>query len=102
MLLCPVRDCHQGLMREEKRLVCPQGHSFDAAASGYINLLQPQDKRSKDPGDTAAAVAARRRLHNRGVTGALLDAIGEIVRTFKGGVVLDECCGVGCYMGASE
>ena len=72
MLLCPVRDCHLALVREERRLFCPRGHSFDVARSGYINLLQPQERRSKQPGDTAAAVAARRRLHDRGVTEPLL------------------------------
>ena len=53
MLLCPVRDCRMALPREERRLLCPRGHSFDVARSGYINLLQPQDRRSKRPGDTA-------------------------------------------------
>jgi 23S rRNA (guanine745-N1)-methyltransferase len=62
MLLCPVRDCHMALGRAERRLLCPRGHSFDVARSGYINLLQPQERRSKQPGDTVAAVAARRRL----------------------------------------
>jgi 23S rRNA (guanine745-N1)-methyltransferase len=99
MLLCPVRDCRQALVRDEKRLVCPQGHSFDAAASGYVNLLQPQDKRSKDPGDTAAAVAARRRLHARGVTGPLMEAIADIVSPTKDDVVLDAGCGDGFYLG---
>lgn len=99
MLLCPVRDCHQALVRGEKRLICPQGHSFDAAASGYVNLLQPQDRRSKDPGDTAAAVAARRRLHERRVTGPLLEAIAEIVVPSKNDVVLDAGCGDGFYLG---
>src|SRR6185295_2388267 len=99
MLLCPVRDCRQGLVREEKRLVCPQGHSFDAAASGYVNLLQPQDRRSKDPGDTAAAVAARRRLHDRGVTGLLLEEIADIIGPSKDDIVLDAGCGDGFYLG---
>ena len=62
LLLCPVRGCHLALTREEKRVVCARGHSFDIARSGYINLLQPQERRSKNPGDTADAVAARRRL----------------------------------------
>src|ERR1017187_7110592 len=68
MLLCTVRNCHMELVREERRLHCPRGHSFDVARSGYINLLQPQDRRSKEPGDTAVAAAGRRRLHDRGVT----------------------------------
>ena len=56
MLLCPVRDCHLPLAREGKRLVCARGHSFDISSTGYVNLLQPQDRQSKQPGDTADAV----------------------------------------------
>jgi len=56
VLLCPVRDCHLALGREERRVVCARGHSFDIARSGYINVLLPQDRRSKQPGDTAAAL----------------------------------------------
>jgi 23S rRNA (guanine745-N1)-methyltransferase len=100
MLLCPVRNCHLALAREERRLVCPRGHSFDIARSGYINLLQPQERRSKRPGDTIAAVAARRRLHDRGVTGPLLDAIAETVAALPGDTVLDAGCGDGFYLGS--
>jgi 23S rRNA (guanine745-N1)-methyltransferase len=100
MLLCPVRDCHLALGRVERRLVCPRGHSFDVARSGYINLLQPQERRSKHPGDTAAAVAARRRLHDRGVTQPLLRAIAEMIAARPGDIVLDAGCGDGFYLGA--
>ncbi len=99
MLLCPVRDCHLPLVREERRLVCPQGHSFDVARSGYINLLQPQDRKSRQPGDTVAAVAGRRRLHDLGVTEPLLRAIAEMVAAGPGDVVLDAGCGDGYYLG---
>src|SRR5262249_16346551 len=75
----PVRDCHMALGRMERQLFRPRGHSFDVARSGYINLLQPQERRSKQPGDSAAAIAARRRLHDRGVTEPLLHAIAEAV-----------------------
>jgi 23S rRNA (guanine745-N1)-methyltransferase len=100
MLLCTVRNCHMTLVREERRLLCPRGHSFDVARSGYINLLQPQDRRSNQPGDTAAAVEARRRLHDRGVTGPLLHAIAEIMAASPGDIVLDAGCGDGFYLGA--
>src|SRR5580692_10462609 len=100
MLVCPVRDCHQALMREGQRWVCPRGHSFDVARSGYINLLQPQDRRSKHPGDTPAAIAARRRLHDGGVTEPLLRAIAEIVAARPSDIVLDAGCGDGFYLGA--
>ncbi len=98
MLLCPVRDCHLALVRDGIRFTCERGHSFDVARSGYVNLLQPQERRSKQPGDSGVAVAARRRLHDRGVTAPLLDAIGEILGASNRDVVLDAGCGDGFYL----
>jgi len=98
-ILCTVRDCHELLARSERGLTCPRGHSFDIARSGYVNLLQPNDRRSKTPGDTAAAVAGRRRLHERGVTSPLLEAIGAIAGIDRDDVVLDVGCGDGYYLG---
>jgi 23S rRNA (guanine745-N1)-methyltransferase len=99
MLLCPVRDCHIALVREERRLLCTRGHAFDVARSGYVNLLQPQERRSKQPGDTAAAIAGRRRLHDRGVTEPLLRAIAEMMDASPSDIVLDAGCGDGFYLG---
>jgi 23S rRNA (guanine745-N1)-methyltransferase len=99
MLLCPVRACHLPLVRDGRRLLCERAHSFDVARSGYINLLQPQDRRSKQPGDTKAAVAARRRLHDLGVAAPLLRAIAEITAPRPDDVVLDAGCGDGFYLG---
>src|SRR5580658_3583147 len=99
MLVCPVRGCQMALLREQRRLVCARGHCFDIARSGYINLLQPQERRSKQPGDTAAAVAARRRLHDRGITKPLLDGIAELMAACADDIVLDAGCGDGFYLG---
>lgn len=99
MLLCPVRDCHLPLVREKPTLACANGHSFDIARSGYINLLQPQDRRSKNPGDANKVVSARRRLHDLGVTQPLQQAISEIATAVKGDTVLDAGCGDGFYLG---
>jgi 23S rRNA (guanine745-N1)-methyltransferase len=88
------------LVREKWRLRCARGHSFDVARSGYINLLQPQERRSKQPGDTAAALAGRRRLHDRGVTEPLLRAIAEIMAASCREIVLDAGCGDGFYVGS--
>jgi 23S rRNA (guanine745-N1)-methyltransferase len=99
MLVCPVRNCHLALKPEDRRLLCERGHSFDVARSGYINLLQPQDRRSNQPGDTVAAVAARRRLHDRGVTGPLYNAIAKILCPSHSDVVVDAGCGDGFYLG---
>src|SRR6266568_625653 len=95
MLLCTVRECHQPLRREERRFVCACGHAFDIARSGYVNLLQPNERRSRNPGDSAEAVAARRRLHDRG----LLEPILLAVRTMASGDdVLDVGCGDGYWL----
>jgi 23S rRNA (guanine745-N1)-methyltransferase len=100
LLLCPVRDCHLALLRDARRVLCARGHSFDIARSGYINLLQPQDRRSKHPGDTTDAIAGRRRLHDSGVTGPLLHAIAKILAASPTDTVLDAGCGEGFYLGA--
>ncbi len=102
MLLCPVRECQLQLLREDRRVLCASGHSFDVARSGYINLLQPQDRRSKHPGDTVAAVAGRRRLHDLGVTAPLLHSIGELIAASSDDTVLDAGCGDGFYLGSLQ
>lgn len=66
-LACTVRGCHGRLTRRDTTWACEHNHSFDIARSGYINLLQPQDRRSRDAGDTRAAVEARARLRAAGV-----------------------------------
>ena len=37
LFICPV--CAAALQREERRYICPAGHSFDQAKEGYCNLL---------------------------------------------------------------
>lgn len=102
MLLCTVRECRLPLERVERSLRCPVGHSFDLARSGYINLLQPQDRRSFQPGDSAEAVAARRRIHDSGVTAPLLDAIRRFCPISETDEILDAGCGEGFYTGTSR
>jgi 23S rRNA (guanine745-N1)-methyltransferase len=98
MLLCSVRGCAQPLTRTGGLYACPQKHSFDLSRRGYLNLLQPQDRRSKNPGDSAEAVAARRRLHDRGITAPLLAAIQQITQPAPASHVLDAGCGDGFYL----
>ena len=100
MLTCTVRGCQLPLRRETRRMVCSNGHSFDIARSGYINLLQPQDRRSRKPGDTAAVVAARRRIHDFGLTAPFLDGIFALTQVQQHDVVLDVGCGEGFYVGS--
>lgn len=98
LLRCPVRGCGSALVREPTRVVCTAGHSFDVARSGYISLLQPQDRKSRSPGDTAAAVDARRRLVEQGIEAnivAELAAFASKVATARNGNLLDAGCGEG-------
>ena len=94
-----MRECGLGLVREGMRVACAKGHAFDLARSGYVNLLQPQDKKSKQPGDTPAAVAGRRRLHDLGVTEPLFAGIAEMAGVGAADSVLDAGCGDGSYLG---
>jgi 23S rRNA (guanine745-N1)-methyltransferase len=98
IFLCTVRGCAQPLRREERRLVCARGHSFDVARSGYTNLLQPQDRRSRHPGDTRQAVEARRRFADRGFVDPLLRKMIEIAGDAE--AMLDIGCGDGYQLDA--
>lgn len=97
-LACPVRSCHQPLRLLARTWTCSNQHTFDVARSGYVNLLQPQDRRSPGAGDSAAAVDARRRLLAGGIGAAIVDAFVARAATLSanpGDVVCDLGCGAG-------
>lgn len=99
-LLCSVRGCRRPLARDGRRLVCARAHSFDVARRGYVNLLQPQDRRSARPGDSAAAVAARRRFLSRGFEAGLTHAIAGLLTLGPADALLEVGCGEGHYLDA--
>ena len=45
-LRCTVRGCALPLARAADRWACASAHSFDVSRHGYVNLLQPQDKKA--------------------------------------------------------
>ena len=47
-------------MKRLRRFNCIQGHSFDIAREGYVNLLLPNQKHSKSPGDSKDMMESRR------------------------------------------
>jgi Methylase involved in ubiquinone/menaquinone biosynthesis len=99
-LLCTVRGCALPLERGERTLRCGNNHSFDLARSGYANLLQPQDRRSSQPGDRKEAVMARRRLLDEGYAAPLFDNLLSLAaRLGPAATVLDVGCGEGTHLG---
>lgn len=100
-LLCTVRNCSKPLIFTEKRFFCPSRHSFDVASSGYVNLLQPQDRRSLKPGDSLEAVTARRRLLLAGQDSLFITTMVEIIKKHiasQTSKLLDVGCGEGTYL----
>lgn len=99
-LRCTVRDCQQLLEQRERELVCCAGHHFDQAKQGYWNLLQPQDKKSKNPGDSEDAVLARHRWLQDGHAHSLVETLRPWCGANLGGVsqrTLDLGCGEGSF-----
>lgn len=98
ILRCPVRGCAESLLSQGSRWTCAQGHAFDHHRSGCLNLLQPQDRRSKQPGDSREVAAARRRLLGKGYGAAVHQALAQATferRVGRPSVLLDVGCGEG-------
>ncbi len=96
-LRCPLDKLP--LQQSRDGLRCSAGHNFDIARQGYVNLLGPNDKRSRDPGDTKAMVAARRAFLQAGYFQLLADSMGHFLQgeLEEGSVVVDAGCGDGYY-----
>jgi 23S rRNA (guanine745-N1)-methyltransferase len=101
-LKCPVRGCVEALIREGSRWACSRGHSFDQHRHGFLNLLQPQDRRSANPGDSKETALARRRLASLGHADSLYRAFAHAVGHGRGASasVLDVGCGEGALLRA--
>lgn len=100
-----MRGCGKPLARAAAVWSCARGHAFDPARSGYLNLLQPQDRKSKHPGDSKEAAAARRRLADAGLEDAIRDEVlreyDSLRRSGSGRrAVLDVGCGEGFLLGS--
>jgi len=98
-LACPV--CRAELIHSGTNLRCSAGHSFDRARQGYWNLLLVQKKRSKDPGDNAEMVQARREFLDQGYYQTLSDAVNNLaadsLKDIHTPKIMDMGCGEGYY-----
>ena len=97
-LRCPLDQ--RPLQLQGRTLRCEQGHSFDVARQGYVNLLGAGDKRSRDPGDSKEMIVARREFLEAGHYAPVADTLGELLhaRLVEGARVVDAGCGEGYYL----
>ena len=100
ILRCPV--CHAQLVLESRTAACGQGHSFDVARQGYVNLLLPDKRRSLEPGDSPDMMRSRRAFLRAGfydqVASAAGAALAEAIAGREQARVADLGCGEGFFL----
>lgn len=98
-LVCPVCRTVLAAGNGGRRLVCAEGHSFDAAKQGYFNFLV--GKGTVFEADTADMVAARFDFLSKGHYEPLAVAVAKIASPALAGsnpAVLDAGTGTGHYL----
>ncbi len=92
---CPGCRKPLALTADRRRWECPSGHSFDVAREGYVNLLLPQHRRSRQPGDSSEMIGARRRFLATGAYDPMSLALAEAIAGYAPITVLVVGCGEG-------
>jgi 23S rRNA (guanine745-N1)-methyltransferase len=95
-LRCPV--CRAPLSSADRALRCAQGHSFDIARQGYVDLTAG---RPAHTGDTAEMVAARAALLAAGHFESLSGAVAAEVARERPGLVVEVGAGTAHYLARS-
>jgi 23S rRNA (guanine745-N1)-methyltransferase len=93
-LSCPT--CQAGLELGDASLVCENGHSFDVARAGYVNLM-PSGARGRHEGDDSGMVAARERFLDAAYFEPLAQRLSELAGQGSARV-LDAGAGTGYYL----
>lgn len=94
ILCCP--KCLTKFVLKEKSLICENGHSFDIAKEGYVNLLLT-NKSCKNIGDNADMILSRNKILEKGYYDKLCDAITFFMKNnnLENASILDIGCGEG-------
>lgn len=101
---CP--NCSKPLKQGEKQYFCPNGHSFDIAKQGYVNLLLSGHIGAGKPGDDKDMIKSRREFLDRGYYEEFSNTLNNIViKTLAidkvqgdGVSIFDAGCGEGYYI----
>lgn len=95
--ICPI--CGHPLTEQNRSLVCQDGHCFDIARQGYVNLLRPGAAGGRRHGDDRRMVASRTAFLDAGFYRPLRDAVTALVlrHAQPDGTILDAGCGEGYY-----
>ena len=100
MWICP--SCQTTLNQHSSTWACQNGHRFDIAKEGYVNLLLANQKRTKDPGDNNAMINARRAFLEQNHYQPLANKVAEVVSTHtpkkSAFSIYDIGCGEGYYL----
>ncbi len=101
LLICPV--CRSELKENSVSLVCANGHAYDIAKQGYVNLLPVNKKHSNVPGDSKEMILSRRSFLESGYYDCFASKLAEIIIIHTNHSqklsVLDVGCGEGYYDG---
>lgn len=102
---CPV--CLLCLPAVERGYECENGHRFDRAGDGYVNLLPAGRLKGRPAGDSASMIVARRNVFDAGLYDPVIHAVADCVvealphRSSRVPTVLDCGCGEGTYLAAA-
>ncbi len=96
LLRCAV--CGDAMQLQGGSLRCRNGHCFDVAKEGYVNLLRGS-KNGDKIGDDKLAARSRHAFLEKGYYAPLRDALCAIFFGQRG-TLLDICCGEGYYTDA--
>jgi len=94
--MCPV--CETGLARGEGLFACADGHSFDIAREGYVNLVLVQHRHSAASGDPKDSLRHRRHFLDAGHYQSLAMTVIDVLTTEAPERILDVGCGEGYYL----
>ena len=94
MLRCPV--CADRLALDGRTARCTQGHAYDLAKQGYLNLLPAASNGIE--GDSAAMVGARTVFLGTGHYGAIRDALILAAGLEPDDLVVEVGAGTGYYL----